>query len=160
MSQPSLAKTFMNAMFGLEGRIRRSDFWVSSIALFIAAALLSVAVTALIRFYFHDVSRLWLLLVILMIQLLVAWPSYAITVKRGHDRDFSAVRTLWVNVIAHVVPIGLIVVPLLLDKTPQWQGAFWVFAVLTVYMIFDYGVLDGTKGENKYGPSPKGAIQV
>ena len=32
--------------------------------------------------------------------------------------------------------------------------------VVTVYMIFDYGVLDGTKGANKYGPSPKGAIQV
>ena len=96
----------------------------------------------------------------LLVQLLVAWPSFAITVKRGHDRGFSAWRTFWVNVVAHVVPIGLIVVPLLMDQRPQWQGAFWVFAVLSVYMIFDYGVLDGQQGENKYGPSPKGAIQV
>jgi uncharacterized membrane protein YhaH (DUF805 family) len=69
-------------------------------------------------------------------------------------------RTFWVNVIAHVVPIALIVVPLFMDRRPQWQGAFWVFAVFTVYMIFDYGALDGQAGENKYGPSPKGAIQV
>ena len=47
-----------------------------------------------------------------------------------------------------------------MDQRPQWQGAFWVFAVLSVYMIFDYGVLDGQQGENKYGPSPRGAIQV
>lgn len=160
MSQPSLAKTFMRGLFSLEGRMTRSDFWVTSIALFMTATLFTVSVNSIIRFYQHDISARWLLLVILAIQLVVAWPSFAITVKRGHDRGFSAMRTFWVNVGAHVVPIALIVVPLLLNQRPRWEAAFWVFAVLTIYMIFDYGVLDGDAGENKYGPSPKGAIQV
>ena len=160
MSQPSLAKTFFRGVFSLEGRMARADFWVSSIALFIAAALLTVVLNSTIRLYAPDIAFSRLLIVVLLVQLLVAWPSFAITVKRGHDRGFSAWHTFWVNVVAHVVPIGLIVVPLLMDQRPQWQGAFWVFAVLSVYMIFDYGVLDGQQGENKYGPSPKGAIQV
>lgn len=160
MSQPSLAKTFFSGLFSLEGRMTRSDFWVTSIALFIAAALATVSLNSVIRLIMPDISGRRLLIVVLLIQLLVAWPSFAITVKRGHDRGFSAMRTFWVNVISHVVPIALIIVPLMMGQRPQWQGAFWVFAVLTVYMVFDYGILDGAPGENKYGPSPKGAIRV
>jgi uncharacterized membrane protein YhaH (DUF805 family) len=150
----------MRGLSSLDGRMTRSDFWLTSIALFVAAVLVTIVLNSTVRAYAPDIARSRLLIVVLLIQLLVAWPSFAITVKRGHDRGFSAWRTFWVNIVAHVVPIALIVVPLILDRRPQWQGAFWVFAVLTVYMIFDYGVLDGAPGENKYGPSPKGRITV
>jgi uncharacterized membrane protein YhaH (DUF805 family) len=157
MSQPSIAKTFMRGLFSLSGRMTRSDFWVTTIALTIVTVLLSVVLNSTIRIFERPVR---IALIFLALQLLIAWPGYAISVKRGHDRGFSGWRTFWLNVVSHGVPIALIVVPLLMHARPQWQGAFWVFAVLTIYMAVDYGCLDGTPGENKYGPSPKGAITV
>ncbi len=157
MSQPSLARTFMNGLFGLDGRMIRSDFWVSTIALSMAAIVFSLALNSTIRI-FDPGARIGV--IFLVTQLLIAWPGYAISVKRGHDRNYSGWRTFWLNVLSHGVPIALIVVPLFMHATPRWQGAFWVFAVLTAYMTVDYGMLEGTPGENRYGPSPKGPIVV
>jgi uncharacterized membrane protein YhaH (DUF805 family) len=150
MAQPSLARVFVDGLFGLEGRMPRSDFWVATIALSMAAALLGVGLTSGLRLFFPDMP-IWV--IPLALQLFIVWPLFAISVKRGHDRERSAVWTLWVNVAFHVVPFVLVAIG-------QYQGAFWVYGVIGVYILVDYGVLDGTEGPNKYGPSPKGSIRV
>ncbi len=157
MSQPSLTRTFFQGLFGFEGRMRRSDFWVITIALTMAAALASIALSAAIR-QVDPKAVIWP--VFLVIQVLVAWPYYAISLKRGHDRGHSGWYTMWVNVGSHLVPLALIFVPLALGWTPRWQGAFWVFIVISLFVFVDYGILEGTPGPNKYGPSPRGPVEV
>jgi len=61
-------------------------------------------------------------------SLAVLIPGIAVTVRRLHDTD----RTGWWVLIGLVPIIG--------------------FIVLLVFMV-----LDGTEGENKYGPNPKAA---
>ena len=66
--------------------------------------------------------------VLCLIGLASLWPSLAIVVKRGHDRD----QTGWMALIMIIPIVG-------------WF--FW---------LINYGILDGTPGPNQYGPSPKG----
>jgi len=58
--------------------------------------------------------------------LVLLWPSLAIQVKRWHDRDKSA---WWL--LVNLIPI---------------VGFFW--------SLIENGFLQGTLGENRYGPDP------
>ncbi len=60
--------------------------------------------------------------------LVLAWTHLAVFVKRWHDRDKSG---WWV--LINLIPI---------------IGWLWT--------LVECGFLDGTRGPNKYGPSPKG----
>lgn len=144
MAQPSLTRIFLSGLFSIKGRLGRRDFWVISIALSIAAFLLGVALTSTLRFFYAG-APIWVFP--LLLQLLIAWPAFAVSVKRGHDRDRSGWWTLWVNVAFHAIPFILL-------QIGQYQGAFWVYALMAVYVLVDYGVLPGTPGPNRYGPSP------
>jgi uncharacterized membrane protein YhaH (DUF805 family) len=84
-----------------------------------------------------------------ILQLIAAWPGFALTVKRGHDRGRSAWWTLTFNIFYHVIPLGLLI-------THRREGAVWVTIVLGLYFLMDYGLFDGAQGPNQYGPSPKG----
>lgn len=57
------------------------------------------------------------------------WMYLAISAKRCHDRNYPAAMAL------------IMFVPLL--------GALWA--------LIDLGLVDGTPGPNRYGPSPKAA---
>jgi len=61
-----------------------------------------------------------------ILTLLVIWPALAISVKRWHDRDKSG----WWILIGFV--------PLI--------GGLWA--------LIETGFLEGTKGDNQYGPDP------
>jgi uncharacterized membrane protein YhaH (DUF805 family) len=61
-----------------------------------------------------------------ILTLLVIWPGLAISVKRWHDRDKSG----WWILIGFV--------PLI--------GGLWA--------LIETGFLEGTKGDNQYGPDP------
>jgi uncharacterized membrane protein YhaH (DUF805 family) len=63
-----------------------------------------------------------------LLLIALVWPALAIQVKRWHDRDKSG----WWVLIAFVPIIGF----------------FWV--------LIECGILDGTPGPNRFGPSPKG----
>lgn len=100
--------------FSIEGRVGRGDFWKKLILpVFVIALILGVA--------FRGNAMLSLIF-----NLLVLWPSIAVSVKRWHDRDKSG---WWVL-------IGLI--PVL--------GWIWAFV--------ENGFLKGTEGPNRFGPSP------
>ncbi len=145
MAQRSLGGVFIDGLFSLKGRMGRGQFWMCSIALAIAAVLFSVALTSGLRDITHDAWPVWVLPA--AFQLLIAWPAFAVTVKRGHDRGRSALWTLGVNIVGQVVP-GVLM------ATGRVEGGFWVWAVIAVYALFEYGLLAGDAGENKYGNPP------
>src|SRR5580698_2784092 len=121
---------FMHIFLSFNGRLRRLHFWVGIIILWIVEAIIfGVLIGPAIAAAAAGgggMSPLGLIGYLLILALI--WPALAIQVKRWHDRDKSG----WWVLIAFV--------PLI--------GAIWV--------LIECGILDGTPGPNKYGPSPKG----
>lgn len=133
--------SIMQMLFSFEGRMRRRDFWLCAIGLAVLHGVLFSLVAAMffpmwMTASSHDTTVTvwggwWAALAappMLLVNFLLLWPRLAIGVKRFHDRNKSG---LWLL-------IGLI----------PFFGWLW--------LLIDLGLLDGTPGPNKYGPSPKG----
>lgn len=100
--------------FGLRGRIGRREYWRSGLLLL----LLSLWAGALLRIAGLSMERAEGL-----VNLLLAWPAIAISVKRWHDRDRSG---WWV--LVYLIPV---------------VGWLWG--------IIDNGFLRGNAGPNRFG---------
>ena len=78
---------------------------------------------------------------------------YAITVKRLHDRDKSA---SWILLYWGVPTISYILILLSADFS---LGILPIPALLSLgiglWALIDLGILEGTQGENRYGPVPQ-----
>ncbi len=109
--------TFSQIYFSLDGRIPRSVYWLYGQLVF------SVLFTTAILL---DMALELPFIITGIVSLLIAWPMFAIMVKRWHDRDKSG----WWFFIQ--------LVPLI--------GQLW--------FIIEVGFLRGTIGNNKYGPDP------
>lgn len=146
------AASLIHALFGFKGRAKRLDFWLGSVGLAVVRVLalsLGLAWTGLMMGEPESLPlRLGLDLVFL-------WPSAAIAIKRGHDRNRSA---LYSGVVLAVLYGAGVALGLLMDVRETGGGTVCVLllAVGGFYMLIDYGLVDGTKGPNRYGPSPKG----
>ena len=113
-------------LFSFSGRIRRSQYWIANIAInFVTLTCLGVI---LAQAGFQGLIAAQKSGLLLPIFAPVAWISYALLVKRFHDRDRS-----WPWIFINFVPL---------------LGPMWV--------LIDCGILDGTPGPNRFGPSPKG----
>jgi uncharacterized membrane protein YhaH (DUF805 family) len=133
----------MHLLFGFQGRIRRTHYWLAALgSSFALSALLMiflmilslVGATPSTRPDGQQIRTMSTAAVIILMVLTLAylvllfWIGLAIQVKRWHDRDKSGV---WV-LIGFIPMIG-----------PIWA-------------LVECGFLDGTQGPNRYGPSPKG----
>jgi uncharacterized membrane protein YhaH (DUF805 family) len=136
--------SFIQFLFGFQGRIRRLHLWLFHFGLGAAVLvfflLLHQAViidhgahwtraAGIYEWHGHGYSVVtmyapWLGLA----GLLAAWMKLAVLVKRWHDRDKSG----WWVLITLIPFIG------------------WLWQIIECYF------LPGTDGSNKYGPSPKG----
>jgi uncharacterized membrane protein YhaH (DUF805 family) len=123
----------MDFLFSFKGRVRRRDFWVFFIATWILTSITFWSFTG-----FHRPNEGFNLLIWhspsighgllgTVLSLGVLWANLAVLCKRWHDRAKSGWWTL----------IGL--VPVI--------GGLWI--------LIECGFLEGTDGDNKYGPSPK-----
>jgi uncharacterized membrane protein YhaH (DUF805 family) len=143
--------SFSQLGFSFNGRMRRRDFWIGQILLafvvgFIVMILFPVAAMTL------GIPRSGLNVPAYLggfIRSLLLWPVLAIAVKRGHDRNRPAA---WI--------IALYAIDAAVELFSPSGGAFrpWLmsaeFAFLA-YVIVDLGVLEGSKGANRFGPPPK-----
>jgi uncharacterized membrane protein YhaH (DUF805 family) len=118
--------TFMQKLFSFQGRLRRRDYWLLSFLLI--GVMIAIFILGAVMGI--DVSRdsSASLLLQLVATVILVWPSLAIGVKRCHDRNQSG-RWLLIEFIPIV-------------------GGFWA--------LINLGILDGTQGRNRFGPSPKG----
>jgi uncharacterized membrane protein YhaH (DUF805 family) len=118
--------TLMQKLFSFQGRLRRRDYWLLSFLL--VGVMIAIFILGAVMGI--DVSRdtSESLLLQLVATVILVWPSLAIGVKRCHDRNQSG-RWLLIEFIPIV-------------------GGFWA--------LINLGVLDGTQGRNRFGPSPKG----
>ncbi len=94
-----------------EGRINRQPFWIAVIALLIANGIVLA------------VFQAWLSG---LLQLALAYPGFAVSVKRCHDRN----------------------------KSGWWALLLLIPVVGFIWAVIDLGILQGTDGGNTYGPDP------
>ena len=102
----------------LAGRVNRRSFWLHGVLGLLVVGMVGMALLEIAGVHPERAER-W-------VNLLIAWPAIAISVKRWHDRDKSG----WWVLIA-IIPI---------------VGQLWA--------LIDNGFLRGTRGPNRFGPEP------
>jgi len=149
---------FTTAMFSFNGRLRRSHFWIGFLIIFGASLVLG-----------------WIPFLGALISLALIWPNLAISVKRLHDMGKSGWLVLvpfGINVvlmiIAGVMMVGSIAASggdadyyennptAALALMGPAVGLIGVSFLVGLAFLLWIGLTDGQKGENRFGPNPKG----
>jgi uncharacterized membrane protein YhaH (DUF805 family) len=129
----------------LEGRINRKPYWIAAIVLMVVGVPLQ-----------------FLGIVIggpllgLIISLVFLFPSYALNLKRGHDRN----RPNWMVQAFFALLVLLVVMQIAgLDMqgdqpTTAFLAVGAVFMIASIALFIDFALLRGTRGSNDYGPDP------
>lgn len=165
---------FRHALFSFDGRLRRRDWWIWSIAMGVVFYVLSDASAVVLGLDDYVFSRGGRQAVIgdpilplahnLILTLVFLWPQMALAAKRAHDRASGA----WPVLLASIVSPALSFWPMesysesgrALDSGDLLGGeamiAGLVVLAIGLYLLIVLGFLDGTKGPNRFGRSPKG----
>jgi uncharacterized membrane protein YhaH (DUF805 family) len=167
------------------GRLNRGPFWIAGIVLAVVQGTLPAWITPNISYgkptlvdiqaaaQAGDVPRLGALLMQghqwsgwaeLVVSVIFAYPTYALCVKRRHDRDNSGLDLLvfmaFSVALSLVWALGLSASPVVAQNAMTIQTATWywpvliVFIVYAIYIFVVLGFLKGTLGPNRYGPDP------
>ncbi len=129
----------MDLLFGFNGRIRRSHYWLAAIGAGVVLGFVYALVAMLLGGAMFAARAggggaaagglgLVAMLLFLAVAVIGVWIGLALQIKRWHDRDKSAV---WV--LINFIPL---------------IGGLWA--------LIECGFMDGTPGPNRFGPSPKG----
>ncbi|MBD7941850.1 DUF805 domain-containing protein [Brevundimonas guildfordensis] len=152
---PAGAYDFATALFSFDGRLRRQHFWISWLILFGVGLVLNF-----IPF-------------LNMLGIVLLWPHLAIGVKRLHDMG----KTGWLIAIPYVVmiagwvfafmSIGVSVFmnaqaienedpAVILSTFGPALGILSLTWLVAIGFWLWIGIADSQRGDNKYGPNPKG----
>lgn len=154
---PGSGFDFKSAMLSFEGRLRRSHFWIGWLILFGVNIVIS-----------------WIPIINLFGVVLI-WPNLAISVKRLHDMGKSGwlIAIPWVgSIIAFVAGFAMMIAAAVangysedyFENNPaavfgMMGPAFGLFAIaglLGLAFLLWIGLVDSQKGDNRFGPNPKG----
>ena len=116
------------------GRARRKEYWMFTLFFFLITVVIYFLFALLAFFMAGDLINLmdneWVPVVlgfsIIIYFLIYLIPSIAVTVRRLHDTGKSG----WLYLLTFIPYIGSLI-------------------------IFIFTVIEGNKGDNKYGPDPK-----
>lgn len=145
----------------LEGRIPRLSFWIG-VALLIGAELI---VLSLCGMWSWDAATnpapLWFRGLQFVASLLVAYPLYAVLLKRLHDRNSPG--TLAVVTIGLMLVSDFVNIIWPMEIPNDLTAAGYIFNVplllLIVAMAIELGLRRGTVGPNRFGPDPLVSVQ-
>lgn len=141
--------TLVELYFIPSGRIDRSTFWLYGVLLLqgiwfgisLVAFILALIIGSII--FVFGIGFGLLMFVLTPIYL---WNTYAIAVKRLHDRDRSA---WWILLWAIISVLGAVISSVL------GSVFFGVLPlIVAIWMIIELGILEGTLGANRYGERP------
>jgi uncharacterized membrane protein YhaH (DUF805 family) len=128
-------------LFSLDGRIARMQYWLGKLGAAVAAYLVKLSAESMQSVLTaseaeHTVSASLLIFMLIALValfaalILILWAMFSLQVRRWHDRDKS-----WTWALLGFVPL---------------VGWLW--------QTIECGLLDGTPGPNRFGPSPKGVV--
>ncbi|WP_443747355.1 DUF805 domain-containing protein [Asticcacaulis solisilvae] len=160
--------SFFQILFSPAGRIRRRDYWVYSIGLWVTLMAAQMIVHGVIlgrpgKSFFSDGA--WYqgkttpyALFAAAIYFARQWPHFCIAAKRWHDRGRPAwiaaayiaasVTSIWAQATFGIQAAHINLLLQYLISAPLIGLMLWQF--------IECGCLDGTPGPNRYGRSPKG----
>lgn len=122
------------AFFSYQGRFRRRDFWLYSVFLW----LISSAFATLFWDRGYSMVSMWFYnfdgvdVVSFIAWLVVLYATFAVQVKRWHDRNKSG----WWALIT------------------LFPGLGWL------WVLIECGLLEGTRADNRFGVNPKHIISM
>lgn len=159
-------------LFGFKGRTRRRDWWIWSIGTSVAwtvaftalGGLLFGGVWARAQLSGAGVAGGWPMTAFGMAGVLpLLWVQAALAAKRTHDRNQSALIAVGLTVLSGLVSFAPEVVDLVTGSSlTDSQFNTLLLAVnlgtvaINLYLLVVLGFLDGTRGPNRFGRSPKG----
>ena len=147
---------FASALFSFNGRLRRQHFWISWLILLGAGVVLG-----------------WIPFLGIILSLAMIWPNIAIVVKRLHDMGKSGwfVVIPWVANIIGVVMIisaaGMAIITnpgafesedpsVALSMLGSMMGGLSIMFLVNIAFLLWIGIADSQRGDNRFGPNPKG----
>jgi uncharacterized membrane protein YhaH (DUF805 family) len=142
-------------LFSFEGRIRRLDFWLWGILLWIIHLVGQLGIRAALLNHPEPLfgGRNAAAIASSVLVVLFMWPALALGFKRAHDRNRSGwwVVASYALILADHVPVS---------RTKHAADQFHMLSVALMIVIgfwflIDLGLLDGTPGPNRFGPAPK-----
>lgn len=163
------------ALFSFHGRMRRRDWWLWSITIGIAQILVAEITNLLLFGPSHSLlggtgqaapqramdggpqAVLW------VATLAFLWPWLALAVKRAHDRNgMGVVATLCTLIATFRMPPSFYADARVRLDEGVWNWMPMMITALALiaaqlFLLVVLGLLDGTKGPNRFGPSPKGS---
>jgi len=112
-------------LFSFEGRIPRIEYWVYWTLPYLVLNTVFLIIDFALGLYDEEIG---FGLLSGLFMLVAIWPTFAVNIKRWHDRDKSG---WWMLIL---------LIPFL--------GAFWA--------LIELGFLKGTEGTNRFGLDPLG----
>jgi uncharacterized membrane protein YhaH (DUF805 family) len=140
---------FVNLLFGYDDRIGRVAYWLGLAAAWAITIFLS-AIADDVTAGTGDIGRY---VAFAFIVGTFFWIHSAVTVKRLHDRNRSA---LWYLVYG-IAPIALFIAAIYFYITRVPVPAWTLFALSIaglIWVIVELGLMRGTSGPNRFGPEP------
>ncbi len=141
-----------------EGRIGRQSFWIGVIALIVVSIVINIIIGSLFG-WFNFATRLMQVIV----QLVLAYPAYALMAKRFQDRakpgTYAAIivgLNILYSLLALIGLFGAPGAPNGAPVAPNTLGMLFglVMAAIGIWVLVELGILRGTVGDNAYGPDP------
>ncbi len=159
-------------LFGFEGRIRRRDWWLWGIGIGIVWGVAFAAVGAVLFSMNFTTGLLggpelphsWAFTAYSLVTLLpLLWVQAALAAKRAHDRNHGAMIAVGLTVLGSLASFAPDVVDLITNSSLT-DSQFSILEMATnlaivgvnLYLLVVLGFLDGTRGPNRFGRSPKG----
>lgn len=145
----------------LEGRIPRLSFWIAM------AILIVIELVILLPFGWQrwdpetNPAPLAFRILQFLVSLVLAYPFYAVAVKRLHDRNSPgtlALVTIALMLISDFINIFWPIETAIGFTVPGYIVLF-PFLVLTIVLAIELGFRRGTSGPNTYGPDPLASAQ-
>ena len=132
-----------------QGRIPRSQWWAGLVVLVIIGVVLALIITWLLG------PTTVGLIATLILQVILLYPSYALSAKRFQDRDKPGGLALIgiglgiVQTLARLVGLSNPYAPTAIDYI---LGI--ALLIVGIWYLIELGILRGTIGPNQYGPDP------
>lgn len=139
----------ISLLFGYDDRIGRVQYWAG----LAAAWLIVIGLVAVVEDAVAGTGDIGRYVAFMVIVGTFIWIHSAVTIKRLHDRDRSA---LW-YLIYGIAPPGLFIAATYFYTTGSFVLATIPYVLSFVglfWVIIELGCLRGTAGPNRFGPAP------
>lgn len=142
--------------FNLEGRIPRLPFWLGILALLAIMFLILVPAGLFSWNPATNPAPLSYRLLECFVTLGLAYPTYAIMLKRLYDRDHPGTAAFVFVVLDIVVEVVNVLSPIETEDgmTPLGWILMIPYLILLVALLIELGLRRGTRGPNRFGPDP------